>query len=637
MKRFLKDKRLVGVSLVALAIGALFAWGALSQIRKANLALHEEKQKSTEEDNVSVQKRNFSLAPNVDARLFAAPFVIRDVAAFDQKLYATTSNGLVEFSFHGRQLNHWTKLDGFPSQDLTAIMTTPRTLWIGTTESGLLRFENNQWTHFLPAAREQRSVHSLLATSQGDLLVGTDAGLLTFNSGRFKIFVPPLKNQKITSLAGDSRRLVIGTFSNGLYIYQGGVLRQFTRSNGLQDPFVTQAQIVDREIYVATPSGIQVLKGDHFNTVAKNVFATSFVRDPSALWVATRDRGIIPIVSASYRHAMGLQRSYPTFVKKIDSMILAASADEISYLDKGNQWKTWNSISTLLKDANVSSVLRTRKGELWIGYFDQGLDIVSASRNSATHIKDETIFCVNHISEDAKGRIYVSTANGLVIFQPDHSRRVYRTVDGLLSDRVMQTIPLDPAGRRIAIATAQGFTIKEGARMKSLYAFHGLVNNHVYSMAANGEDIFLGTLGGISRVSSMQVTGNWTQMDSGLKRNWVNALATINNRLFVGTYGSGIQVKTESGDWQDFPALPDDLEINPNALFFDGNLLFCGTLDRGFYVYDPRSETWKHIDQDLPSLNVTSFTADGDLLYVGTAGGLLQMKYDKISTIPDLG
>ena len=155
-------------------------------------------------------------------------------------------------------------------------------------------------------------------------------------------------------------------------------------------------------------------------------------------------------------------------------------------------------------------------------------------------------------------------------------------------------------------------------------------------MAATEGQLYLGTLGGISRVNEMQVTESWTQMDSGLKRNWVNALLTIDRQLFVGTYGSGIQIKTDNGEWHDFPALPDDLEINPNALYYDGTFLFCGTLDRGFYVYETKKNTWKQITRGLPGLNVTAFSADEHFLYIGTDRGLLQMSYDNIRTTADI-
>ena len=237
---------------------------------------------------------------------------------------------------------------------------------------------------------------------------------------------------------------------------------------------------------------------------------------------------------------------------------------------------------------------------------------------------------------DQSGNIYVSTANGLVIIGPEGNRRVFRERDGLLSDRVMQAIPLDPDGKRIAIATTQGFTLKEGEAMKSIFAFHGLVNNHVYAIAAKSDQIYLGTLGGISRLRDLSVQESWTQVDSGLKRNWVNALLNVDRTLLVGTYGSGVQARTESGDWIQFEALPQDFEVNPNALFSNGSQVFCGTLDRGFYTYDPSKNAWKHFEKGLPSKNVTAFTQGEDSVIVGTDHGILQISYDKISTIPDL-
>jgi ligand-binding sensor domain-containing protein len=639
---------------VAIAMGAAFAiaiiiTGVLCwQIRRAQTVLAEVKQQATENQTVRIRIQDFSLAPNLEASLFNSPYAIRDVAAYQENIYAATSSGLVIFDQNGRQLKHWTTLEGLPSHDLTAFAIRNDSLWIGTADAGLLQLSNNQWSHILPAKVEERSVHSLLVTEQGTLLAGTDAGILAYDGQEFHRFLPALMKEKITSIAGSHQRLCIGTFQNGLHVYEAGVLEHYTKQNGLQDSFVTQVQYATDGCYVSTASGVQVLEGKKLRTLAKNLFATSFVVDNSFLWVATRDRGVLPFntqtqsrrdSATNVARTSALQRHALTFVKKLDSEVLAFSSTEISRLEgtaSRREWKIWSRPSTLLTDANVSTLLHRRNGELWVGYFDHGLDIVSAGKDSVSHRNDENLFCINHLSEDAKGRVYVSTANGLVIFDPDGSRMVYRTGEGLLSDRVMQTMPLDAEGKVVAIATTQGFTLKEGDTMKSIYAFHGLVNNHIYTMAADGDQIYLGTLGGISRISKMRVTESWNQMDSGLKRNWVNSMISIQKQLFVGTYGSGMQLRTESGEWRDFPALPEDLEINPNALYYDGRFLFCGTLDRGFYVYDTKHHSWKNVSNELPSLNVTAFAADGNFLYVGTERGLLQIKYDKLSTIPDL-
>jgi ligand-binding sensor domain-containing protein len=646
MKEALRDKRIRIAAALLFLLGLSTFATFLYQISRARKALIEVRTKAAEQNLIPVDSRNFSLAPDPQAQLLSQPYEIRKVLSFHDIIYAATSNGLVTYTEEGKQIEHWSSLEGLPSQDLTTLAVFNDSLWIGTSDSGLIRFKDQHWTHFLPQKTEYRFIHTLLATSQGKILAGTDAGILSYDGQRFLNFAPALNSEKITALSGDAQSLFIGTFANGLYRYEAGVMSHFGREEGLRDLLVTDVQTIGQLCYVSSADGLQVLENKSFRTIANQLFVTSFIVDTPNLWAATRDSGVIRVVPRTSRPPIvesWTSRSQRTsadgtsalYVAKLDSSIIAFSGSEISIL-QNNQWKIWSSPKPLFSDANVSSLLKAKNGELWIGYFDHGLDILSASKNTITHYKDDNLFCVNHISEDSRERVYVSTSNGLVIFQPNRTRKVYRVADGLLSDRVMQTLPLDPDGKKVAIATAQGFTLKEGESMKSIFAFHGLVNNHVYTMAAQGQQIFLGTLGGISHVSHMQITENWTQMDSGLKRNWVNAMVSIDNQLFVGTYGSGIQVKTDSGQWLDFPALPEDLEINPNALYYYGSLLFCGTLDRGIYIYNTQIKSWKHVSQGLPSLNVTSFATDGDSIYIGTDRGLLQMKYDKISTFPDL-
>jgi ligand-binding sensor domain-containing protein len=643
MKEALRDKK-YRIAAVLILLAALSVAGSFFyQIGKARKTLLEVKKEAADHSVIVIDSRNFSLAPDPQAQILSNPYTIRKLVAFQDRVYAATTNGLVTFSAEGKELDHWTTLEGLPSQDLTALAVFNDSLWIGTSDSGLIRYKDREWTYFSPKRVEFRFIRSLLATSQGRLLIGTDAGILAYDGQHFVHFIPALKSEKITALAGSSQNLFIGTFAAGLYQYEAGVLSHYGRDQGLRDPYVTDLQTNGLLCYVSTADGIQILEKKAFRTLANQMFITSFIIDTPDLWAATRDRGVVKLANKVVRASRpqrvvdeaSAPRRSPSFITKLDTSTIAFNGSEISVLRK-DQWKQWSSPKPLFSDANVSSLLKTRNGELWIGYFDQGLDVLSASKDSITHYKDENLFCVNHISEDGKGRVYVSTSNGLVVFEPNRIKHVYRIQDGLLSDRVMQTLPLDADGKEVAIATTQGFTLKEGANMKSIFAFHGLVNNHIYTMAADGPQLFLGTLGGISRVSHMQVAESWTQMDSGLKRNWVNAMVSINNQLFVGTYGSGIQVRTDSGQWLDFPALPEDLEINPNALYYDGSLLFCGTLDRGIYIYNTQNKSWKHVSQGLPSSNVTSFAADGDLIYIGTDRGLLQIKYDKISTIPDL-
>src|SRR4051812_27651681 len=131
-----------------------------------------------------------------------------------------------------------------------------------------------------------------------------------------------------------------------------------------------------------------------------------------------------------------------------------------------------------LSDRNVSALSVDALGRLWVGYFDRGLDLVLA-RGAVTHIENDRLFCVNRIVHDAAEHITaVATANGLALFDAAGTlRQVLGRAEGLIADHVTDVIL--NAGR-MTIATPAGLTFVDSAGSRSLYAFHGLVNNHVY-------------------------------------------------------------------------------------------------------------------------------------------------------------
>ncbi len=67
------------------------------------------------------------------------------------------------------------------------------------------------------------------------------------------------------------------------------------------------------------------------------------------------------------------------------------------------------------------------------------------------------------------------------------------------------------------LATPAGLTFVTAAGTESLYAFQGLVNNHVYALAADPatDHVLAGTLGGLSVLDAEQVRRNLTASNSG--------------------------------------------------------------------------------------------------------------------------
>jgi ligand-binding sensor domain-containing protein len=178
-------------------------------------------------------------------------------------------------------------------------------------------------------------------------------------------------------------------------------------------------------------------------------------------------------------------------------------------------------------------------------------------------------------------------------------------------------------------ATAEGISIFEGNRpVQNLFALHGLASNHIYCAASLGKRVYLGTLGGISVLERDRISFSWNTANSRLAANWVNALAVLESRLFIGTYGGGIQSVDAGGEWADYSEAIGWFEVNANAMAVDAGRLYAGTLDGGVRLYDGRQDRWQQLREGLPSQNVTAFAFTSDRVLVGTDRGLVEIRKD---------
>jgi ligand-binding sensor domain-containing protein len=277
----------------------------------------------------------------------------------------------------------------------------------------------------------------------------------------------------------------------------------------------------------------------------------------------------------------------------------------------------------MLADRNISALAFDEGGRLWVGYFDRGLDILDPGVSRATHIENDHIFCVNRIVHDREqGVSAVATANGLVLFDATgRERQVLGRAQGLLADHVTDVL-LRPGG--MAVGTPAGVTLIDASGTRSLYAFQGLVNNHVNALTGSGKRLLVGTLGGLSVVDGESVRSSYTTANSGLRHNWITAIAPVGDDWFVGTYGAGILRFDTSGRWQPFTDATTPFVVNPGAMLATQAYVYAGTLGQGLLVYDRTSGRWNRLQAGLPSANVTALAARNGTIYVGTDDGLVR-------------
>jgi ligand-binding sensor domain-containing protein len=187
------------------------------------------------------------------------------------------------------------------------------------------------------------------------------------------------------------------------------------------------------------------------------------------------------------------------------------------------------------------------------------------------------------------------------------------------------SVPDARGGEDTVVATNAGLTFMNGEVVSSIYAFQGLVNNHVYTIAQSGSTLWAGTLGGVSLLKNAVVQSSFTTANSNLSQNWITASVAVGDDVFLGTYGSGVILLNSHYDVEVFREFSKRrVEINANAMIVTNRGIYAGTAGQGLAFLPKGEQRWRFWTAGLPSANVTALTSDGNNLYVGTDNGLVR-------------
>ena len=481
---------------------------------------------------------------------------------------------------------------------------------------------------------------ALLALSDGRVLIGTpEGGLLVSDGQRLKFFHPQFANTEVTALAGSEDALWVGTRSHGAIVWRGGEITRFTSE--LPDLQVLSIAATGDDTWIGTPVGVAEFQHGQFHRrIADGFFAQSLASLAGTLYVGTLDEGLaaVPIHEDRPRPAghssEGGSDPIVSFANVGDSL-LAVSPDSIQRVP-GNQTVV-PATPGMLTAGHIAALHADDLGQLWIGYFDRGLDILPLHNpDGKRHLEDDRLFCINRIKQSASGTgrtVAVATANGLALFDASgHLRQVMDRASGLIASHVTDVLFGDREDS-LVVATPAGLSFVDQGHVTSMYAFEGLINNHVYTLArftsGQGKDeLFAGTLGGFSLLKGSLVQASYTTANSSLRQNWITASAEMNGDLYLGTYGSGVVRLSSQGVLSAFPEFsPKEgrVEVNPNAMLSSAGTLYAGTAGKGLAVLRKGAERWEFLTAGLPSWNVTALDAKNGALYVGTDNGLVRL------------
>jgi ligand-binding sensor domain-containing protein len=615
-------------------------WRATRALRLSTAEVHSERE-------IRFEIHPFAAAVGASFEVVSAPAVFLQAARFQDHFYIGGPGGLLEFDLRGTPSRQFIPGRELPPSPLVALVpalladSQEPELVVATAHEGLLAFNGHGFRQIRPQDSEARAITSILPTTAGHVLIGTNKlGVLIYDGKRLAPLHPSLNGLFVTALAGTESDLWIGTLNQGVFHWHAGAVDSFGEEQGLPDRQVQCLATSGGKTYVGTVLGVAVFDDGRFSQVlAPGVLATSLLATDSSLIVGSEDQGVLTIPFASPQmtpppsHAnktAELAKVRQLFASENDVFVL--SSDALYRLSaRGLGWQQVLRPGTaILSDRNISALAADRSGRVWIGYFDRGLDLLDADAGRATHVENDHVFCVNRIvPHGPTGTVAVATANGLVRFDSNaRQQQVLTRADGLIADHVTDVAIYHDG---LVVGTPAGLTFLDAAGPHSMYAFHGLVNNHVYALGVSGDELMVGTLGGLSEINKEIVRVNYTAgAGSGLKHNWITAIVPVGDEWIVGTYGAGILRLDGSGRFQSFERATAPFEVNPNAMLVTPHHVFAGSLGNGLYVYDRDAGRWAIFTRGLPSLNVTALAESNGIIYAGTDNGLVRILEQKL-------
>jgi len=163
-------------------------------------------------------------------------------------------------------------------------------------------------------------------------------------------------------------------------------------------------------------------------------------------------------------------------------------------------------------------------------------------------------------------KVWVGTEDGLACFdKPTRTWRSWKEADGL-PWRVVTAVEVDPRTGDVWLGLFGGGLARfSGGRFDHFHQLNsGLVNDVVYGLCIEGENIWAATTAGASRYNT--VTGEWTtftEKNSPMEEIWNYGCCAGDGKVFLAVWGSGVlEYDVATGQWKDYLDPDGEMEID---------------------------------------------------------------------------
>ncbi|MBL4941625.1 MAG: PAS domain-containing protein [Colwellia sp.] len=559
-------------------------------------------------------------------------------------------------------------------------------IWIGT-QYGLNRYDGYEFINYYHDPTNSNSLSSnfilsLYEDKKGSIWIGTFNGLNKYDPKTNTFTLVTLKSQsnkkltntRITAISGDDKQLWIGTFKDGLWLYNFKD-QQLTPFNTLPEmaerllnnKITTIIKDNQQRIWISTwKNGLFQYntqensfvhykhKNTDINTLSSNFINYLTTDNNGNLWIATKDRGVDKLIIKEkrfihYTHnknnafSLSSNNVYSVFIDKKHQVwigtkkglnVLVPNTNNFSHYQHSND-------SQSISGNTIQSIMQTRDGIMWIGTFSFGLNKYNPKlekilhfnhdKNNPNSLSNNSVWA---IKSDINNNIWVGTYDGLNRYNTDSEKFIhYRHHDkkNSISGNLIWSILSDHQGLLwFGTGNDKGLNKFDPNSQQFTHYYNdpklknSLSKGSILSVFEDSKKrLWLATYHGVNLFDPKLERFSYYQHDSknihSLSHNTVITIyEDSNNTIWVGTFGGGLNKFNE--EQQNFtrylhdPKDNDSISSNNVMAIIENSQkeLWITTYGGGLNRLDRTSEKFHHINKKngLASLSLYGILED---------------------------
>ncbi|MFS6537223.1 diguanylate cyclase [Idiomarina loihiensis] len=421
--------------------------------------------------------------PEIDSRI-STIFQTDD----DQIWLGTYQDGLLRINQSG--IERLSTKQGLPNNHvLDIIQDKEGSFWVAT-HGGLVQFRDSLFASYTTKnGLTGDYVRAIAENKDGAIIVGSSVGVSVIDEFDISPLAADtlLSNLSVLSLAyDDEQKLYIGSYTDGLYIWDGeNITRHFTSDGLLQSNEVRQIAVDEQlGIFLATPNGV-----------------THLYQNTQSTWVSQH----IPledVLSNDFVMALYLDKNEKLWV----SSGAGVAQIEIVAKEEGFNYQITPIDLTHLNNAQLAFHITERGDYLWLAT-DRGLIVHNINKNSWQIFNRDTGLPFDNfmsVAFDGDGNLWLGSSRGPIMVEHDSFTEVlngqadtldfqrYTEVDGLESAQINTGGPsiLESSDGRIWLATSKGISVVDPNTITEIGNLPPEVN--IESVKADNEPVIFG-------------------------------------------------------------------------------------------------------------------------------------------------